>query len=201
MSAERTIRDALRSWLLTEIPDAQSAVDELWVPRSNERADLALIGRTMDGFEIKSEQDSLRRLPRQIGAYGRLFDHCTAVVAEKHAAAALGHLPEWWGLVTVRVNGAVCFTQNRPSRPNPRVDTEALVRLLWREEAMGAVLRLGGEPEPTAPRSSLWDSLLRIASDAQLKGIVRDALVRRDPAKARIATRRFALNGRALAAQ
>lgn len=184
------MRDALRV-RLAEIAGAHHALDEFWVPRSNERADIAVIGRTMDGFEIKSERDTLTRLPRQADAYGRLFDRCTAVVAEKHCQRAVELLPTWWGITTVTLNGCVTFTVVRDAAPNPSIDPHTLVRLLWRDEAMAALVRLGAAPEPRASRGSLWNELLRSATLTQLRDSVRHALLARDPAQARIATRRL----------
>lgn len=86
---EAVVRGALRAHLLTNLAGAKGIVDELWVPVSHERADVAVIGRGMDGFEIKTERDTLKRLPRQMVAYGRLFDRCTAVVAERHRGERL----------------------------------------------------------------------------------------------------------------
>src|SRR5207244_95753 len=97
-------------------------------------------------FEIKSEHDTLRRLPRQADAYGRVFDRCTAVLAERHRDGAVALLPEWWGITTVSVNGHVAFDDARKARPNPRIDPEVLVRLLWREEVGAALSGLGQQP-------------------------------------------------------
>jgi peptidoglycan hydrolase-like protein with peptidoglycan-binding domain len=72
-------------------PASAEAVFEFWVPQSNGRADVAVIGTTMDGFEIKTERDSLRRLPRQADAYSRVFDHCHAVLAHRHVDRAQAH--------------------------------------------------------------------------------------------------------------
>jgi hypothetical protein len=185
------VRDALRSRLLAETYGARDAVDEFWVPRSNERADLAVIGRWMDGFEIKTDRDTLRRLPRQALAYGRLFDRCTAVLAERHSEAATQILPTWWGITTVHVNGSVTFDVVRKPALNHNVDPEILVRLLWRDEAAAALNSLGCDHDTRAPRTSLWRALLHATSLAQLRGIVRRAILGRDSSTVRIATRRF----------
>lgn len=190
MSAEELVRDALRTHLLSRT-SAHHALDELWVPRSNERADLAVLGKTMDGFEIKTERDTLRRLPRQVLAYGRLFDRCTVVVADKHCEKVDAIVPDWWGITSVSVNGCVSFTTVRKPRPNRALDPETLVRLLWRDEAIAALLSLGVTTDPKAHRASLWKELIRTASLLQLRRIVRCALSTRDPTKARIPTRRF----------
>lgn len=191
MGAEAVVRDALRERVLAAIYGARDTVDEFWVPRSHERADLAVIGRSMDGFEIKTERDTLRRLPRQIEAYGRLFDRCSVVVAEKHCHEAAVLLPDWWGITTVHVNGGVSFTEIRHPKRNPAVDPEILVRLLWKEEAAMALVNLGAAPGERASRGALWRALLETANLSQLRAAVRRALLSRDPARARIATQRF----------
>jgi hypothetical protein len=191
MGAEGIVRDALRERALTAIYGARETVDEFWVPRSHERADLAVIGRSIDGFEIKTERDTLRRLPRQIDAYGRLFDRCSVVVAEKHCEEAAALLPAWWGITTIHVNGGVSFTEIRQPKRNPAVDPEILVRLLWKEEVAMALVNLGATPVERASRGALWRALLETATFSQLRAAVRRALLDRDPARARIATQRF----------
>jgi hypothetical protein len=191
MGTEAVVRDALRERVLAAISGARDTVDEFWVPRSYERADLAVIGTSMDGFEIKTERDTLRRLPRQVEAYGRLFDRCSVVVAEKHCDEAEAMLPDWWGITTVHVNGGVSFAEVRRPRLNPAIDPEILVRLLWKDEAVTALVKLGGAPDEGASRGALWRALLEAASLSQLRSAVRRALLSRDPAQARIATRRF----------
>ncbi len=197
---ERAIREALRQRVLADTFGARDAIDEFWVPRSNERADMVVIGRSLDAFEIKSEQDTLRRLPRQALAYARLFDRCTLVVAQRHSDRAVAMLPEWWGITTVCVNGSVGFTATRKPRPNAAVDPETLVRLLWRDEVTMALIQLGNQPDPRGSRSSLWEELLRAATLAQLRALVRKAILSRDPARARIATRRFRIEAAAAGA-
>lgn len=155
----------------------------------------------MDGFEIKTDRDTLRRLPRQVAAYGRLFDRCSVVAAEKHHDAAAAILPSWWGLTTVHVNGGVSFTEVRKPRPNPVVDPEILVRLLWKDEAIAALTQLGAAPDRRASRGALWRELLETATLVQLRAAVRRALLDRDPARARIATRRFAVTAATQAAR
>jgi len=195
---EAIVRQALRAYALDAIAGARDTVDELWVPRSNERADMAVIGRLMDGFEIKTERDTLRRLPRQVAAYGRLFDRCTAVVAERHRMQAEEILPGWWGITTVNVNGVVTFTTDRKPKSNPAIEPEILVRLLWRDEVIHALTALGCEPDRSASRGSLWAELLRSASLRQLKSAVRNALLDRDPRQAKMPTR-LSATGKALA--
>ena len=191
VSAEAIVRSALRDRLLSEVSGAREGVEEFWVRRSHERADLAVIGSTLDAFEIKTERDTLQRLPRQATAYARLFDHCTAVVAEKHLDAASLLLPDWWGITVTSVGKSPRFEKTREARPNPAIDPQTLVRLLWRNDAMAALTELGHRPDPGASRGALWNELLDRASIASLRTTVRLAILNRDPAGARIPTRRF----------
>jgi hypothetical protein len=187
--AETVIRDALRVEALEATDGARDAFEELWVPRTHERADLVIVGRSMHGFEIKTHRDTLHRLPRQAAAYARVFERCTAVVATRHVHDVANAVPEWWGITEVTANGRVAFTARRNARRNPSVDAETLVRLLWRDEALSALVTLGGNPDPESSRARLWEQLLRAATLDRLQAVVRRALLSRDPARARIATR------------
>lgn len=51
---------------------------------SGVRADLAVFAETSIGFEIKTARDTLRRLPTQMAAYVRYFEHAVAIVAPYH---------------------------------------------------------------------------------------------------------------------
>jgi hypothetical protein len=191
MSAEASVREALREHLLGSRKQLPTTVDEFWVPQSHERADLALIGGDLSGYEIKTERDTLRRLPRQAAAYGRVFDRCTAVIGARHTSATVGLLPEWWGVVEFSVNGHVSFDKIRPARQNADVDPETLVRLLWRSEVQSALVRLNVEVAPSATRGTMWRLLLERADVRELRTIVRRALRQRKGVDARIPSRRF----------
>lgn len=52
---------------------------------SGVRADMAVFGTsTTTGFEIKTAKDTLRRLPAQMEAYARYFNHSVAIIAPRH---------------------------------------------------------------------------------------------------------------------
>lgn len=59
-------------------------VDEMSVLTGACRIDVALINGRLEGFEIKSDSDSLSRLPRQAFAYGQVFDRLTMVWVSCH---------------------------------------------------------------------------------------------------------------------
>jgi hypothetical protein len=182
---EGSVRDALSARVLARFSvGVACAYNEFWVPRSHERVDLAVVGARMHGFEIKTERDTLRRLPRQATAYARVMDRCTLVLAEKHLEPAHELLPDWWGISTVACNGHIVFKSVRAPRTNPAVDAETLVRLLWREEALAALRQLGADLPVTTHRASLWRELLERCTLVQLRSAVRGALLRRHAERA-----------------
>ncbi len=187
---ENDIRNALVGHVVGTLKTPH-AIGEFWLPRSNGRADLVMLDRLMWGYEIKTERDTLRRLPNQIMAYERLFDRCTVVLAGRHVEPAMELLPLWWGVSRIGVNGSIAFERLRAPKSNPNVDAEVLVRLLWRGEVEAAVRSVTGEPDPRASRVELWRTLVEGTSLDELKRIVRHSLIKRDPSAARIPTRRF----------
>jgi hypothetical protein len=186
---EDEVRQSLRADVLAYAPPSSEAVFEFWVPQSNERADVAVIGATMEGFEIKTERDSLKRLPRQADAYKRVFDRCHAVLAHRHVDEALEILPPWWGVQVV--DNDLTFVTLRSAEPNDGVDPETLVRLLWRDEAYAALCGLGAPPDRGAGRFRLWEMILALLDVEGLKQIVRDALLTRRVSRARTPSQRF----------
>ncbi len=180
---EAAVRQLLCEELLSAQRPHSEAVWELWVPRSHERADVALIGDCFAGYEIKTERDTLKRLPRQAAAYGRIFDHCTVVVAQRHLSPVLEMIPDWWGAVAIGTGEDVPFVEVRSPGRNADVDPEVLVRLLWKDELRLALSSIGVAVEPGARRHSLWEQLLRIMDLDGLKTIVRQALITRRAAQ------------------
>jgi hypothetical protein len=150
-----------------------------------------MLDRLMWGYEIKTERDTLRRLPSQIKAYEQLFDRCTVVLAGRHVEPAMELLPRWWGVSKIGVDGSIGFERVRAPKRNPNVDAEVLVRLLWRDEVEAAVRAVTGQFDPRASRVALWRTLVEVTNLDELKRIVRRALINRDPSAARIPTRRF----------
>jgi hypothetical protein len=152
-------------------------VEEFWVPGANVRADVVVVGGELCGYEIKSAADSLYRLPRQIEAFARIFDRCTAVVAERHEDQTASLLPEWWGLIVVGGDDSLPWlVMRRAAAPNPSVELASVVRLLWRDEAAAALIANGVQPAPRAGRSQLWRLLLACCDAPSLRRAVRTAL-------------------------
>ena len=182
MVTEAAVRQSLRAELLSGTRANVEAIFEFWVPKSNERADVATIGTSIDGFEIKTERDTLRRLPRQAGAYGRVFDRCHAVLASRHVSRAVEILPPWWGIRVIE--DGLTFSTLRPAEVNGGVDPETLVRILWRDEAYSALCNIGEPPDPRVGRFRMWQMLLTLLDVEDVKRVVRQDLLDRDSSQA-----------------
>lgn len=158
-------------------------VDEMNVLTGECRIDVALINGRLEGFEIKSERDSLARLPRQAEVYGRVFDRLTMVCAERHLEPALALLPEWWGVeVAEQRGGGTRIVRRRAPRANPDLEPRAIAQLLWRSETLAALEGMSAaQGLRSKPRRTLWAALAETTPRRELRALVRDALrARRD---------------------
>jgi hypothetical protein len=189
MLTEAEAREEVRQRALSVDNKNAYSVFEFWVPRFNTRADVAIVGDALRGFEIKTARDKLNRLPHQVEAYSNVFDFCSAVVADRHVEPALELLPEWWGVMVISANSHIDHL--RQPRQNPMINPEVLVRLLWREEAFAALDRVGGCPDPAMNRSNLWTHLMSRLHLDELREVVRHALLIRDGEAAAIPSKRF----------
>lgn len=82
------------------------------------------------GYEIKSDHDSLRRLPGQLAAYATFFHRVTLITGDRYAAKVEALAPEWAGLVVVDTDGLI--TERRTEQLNP--DAPLTAQALWIEE-------------------------------------------------------------------
>ena len=115
-------------------------VEEMGVWSGTVRIDIAVINGELSGYEIKSDRDTLKRLPNQAEIYSRVFDRVDLVVGEKHFKKASTMIPAWWGITTATmVNGTVQLTDERLSLQNPSRDPLLISQLLWKEEALAVL--------------------------------------------------------------
>jgi hypothetical protein len=164
-------------------PDAR-LFDELGLCEGKVRIDLAVVNGSLDGYEIKSDQDTLGRLDAQQRLYSKVFDHVTIVSHGAHLARAMERVPDWWGVTQAIGIGSgaagpqiVSFIERRPAQQNPAPDPLAIVKLLWREEVI-AVLESRGIDRGvrSKPRRHAWKRAAAEIPLPELMAEVRDAL-------------------------
>lgn len=119
-------------------------VEEMGIWSGTARIDVAVINGELVGYELKSDRDTLDRLASQQELYSRVFDRVVLVVGRKHVEAAREAIPRWWGIMTAKMgpNGVSLLSRRVPKR-NPKVDPYLLAKLLWRDEALSILEKLG----------------------------------------------------------
>lgn len=132
------IREAVRSRLAVKHAGEDAIImDELRVARGSARVDVAVVNGLIEGYEIKSDRDDLKRLERQAALYGKVADRMTLVVGERHHAAAVDIVPDWWGVTIAQRSASGCKLCNvRTPKRNRERDPHSLVSMLDRGEVL-----------------------------------------------------------------
>ena len=181
MLNDAAIRDAIhRRRLRATRKHAETlVVDELGIDHGKLRADIAVVNGRLTGYEIKSDQDSLVRLQRQIAGYSRVFDYAHVVATDRHLKRARSMVPHWWGIIAVSAGprGGLRFRTVRRGSQNPKRSAIALARLLWRDEIVALLSSLGMHGKSLRrERSRLYASLVRRVTTDDLARLVRSCL-------------------------
>ena len=180
---DKDVRNAVRQQLSQQHAGDLNTriVEEMGVWSGSVRIDLAVINGELSGYELKSDRDTLERLPLQARLYSRVFDRVTLVASERHVDKALSRIPEWWGItVALEEADTVLLRSRRPSQPNPAQDPYLVAQFLWKEEALSVLASLGMKKGWTGKR--LKEIHQKLASElpiTELAAYVRNALKRR----------------------
>jgi hypothetical protein len=173
---EYQIREALRKGPVAQIVrnERDLALDELGICEGSSRIDMAVVNGSFWGFEIKSERDTLTRLPRQIEYYGRVFDRLYLVTSDEHISDAEEFIPEYWGVLeVVKRENEVAFQCLRKPKQNPEREAFAIAQLLWKWEVLAEL----EEREidwgvRSKPRHAMWE---RLCDHVELEGVAKIA--------------------------
>jgi hypothetical protein len=181
---DRDVRESVWRWLeVAHQGDPDTLMlDELGILNGATRVDIAVINGQIEGYELKSERDTLERLPSQRDLYNKVIDRISLVVAENHRAAAEAIIPDWWGLAVASASrDTVEVTRERLPEMNPQLDAAALASLLWRDEALVVLERYGAaRGVKSKPREVLYDRLADVLDLGMLRAEVRAALKARE---------------------
>ncbi len=155
-------------------------IEELGVQHGNARIDIAVVNGTMHGYEIKSDQDTLQRLPEQINVFNSVFDKITLVVGKNHLHQAIKIVPDWWGITVAKIKGdnaTIVFNLIRKAEFNKGQDSVSVAKLLWREEAL-KILEKKGEAKGfySKPRGLIYEKLAAALDQKNLSKEVREKI-------------------------
>ncbi|WP_256761616.1 sce7726 family protein [Cohnella sp. WQ 127256] len=154
-------------------------LDELGLCQGDARIDVAVVNGAINGFEIKSESDTLERLPRQSQIYNKIFDTVTILTANRYIDGIIEMTPEWWGITRAEMDedGVVNFISVREPKQNNEIDCFALSQLLWKDEALRILKERGLQKGLLSkPRNVLWDALANNLPLNELQDEVRKTL-------------------------
>ena len=150
-------------------------IDELGLNHGKCRADIAVINGHLAAYEIKSNNDSLRRLEEQVKSYNAVFDKVSIVVGDRYIKTIQNYIPEWWGVIlSVRgPRGAVNFDTIREARTNKNIDPISIAQLLWRNEAEEILQQKKLSPRILRqPRVVLYEYLVDTLNICELRKFV-----------------------------
>lgn len=108
-------------------------INELGIDFGASRVDIAVVNGMIHGYEIKSDVDTLERLPRQIWYYNKLFERMTIVSSRKYYDQILTLVPKWWGIKVISKDGTRLI-QKRKGRKKNNQEKDILLKLLWKKE-------------------------------------------------------------------
>lgn len=146
------------------------------------RVDVAVINGVISGYEIKSDRDTLTRLPSQVALYNLVLDTAWLVTTARYSARVESHISPWWGLLaTERLpSGEISMKVIRDAALNQGQDALAVAQLLWREEAVAELrARDAHRGLSRATRWAVWERLIETVPFDDLKAAVRRRLKER----------------------
>ena len=139
MFNDRVIRKILKNKLQADLKKGAKIIDEFGIFHGSSRIDIAAVTDSfLYGYEIKSDHDTLLRLPNQERRYSKVFDEISLVVGKKHIIEAMYLVPDWWGIIAAQHNTnneIVLYTIRKPEK-NPTQSKTSIAQLLWRNEAL-----------------------------------------------------------------
>jgi len=176
---DRDIREPLISWIASRHPADGSTgiIQEFEMPRPSARIDLAVVNGEMSGFEIKSDADTLIRLRSQVPAFSRFFDKVSLVTTQRHLPCARKMIPEWWGIMVFKQEGA--FRVVRSAKQNRNTDVSSLLFALTKAEIVEIAQRAGLKMRISQKKADMTGSVVIEISESDLFVYARDIIRKR----------------------
>lgn len=180
--SEESIRAAIRGYLerRSDAPPSQVIAEEFSVAGGASRLDVASLSDVLHGYEIKSERDTLTRLDHQVRRFSQVCQFLTVVVSTIHRSTVEDELPSWCGIiVAVTVAGELLLVEERRARENPHWDAGQFVGLLWRDEAIALLDRVGVKCGTTWSRRVLAAALLKSIDKDHVSSLILESVKQR----------------------
>lgn len=181
---ENDIRKLLIEKLKVEYPYSTDTkiVNEMGILHGRSRIDVAVIEGILHGFEIKSECDTLERLPLQMNNYNKVFDRMTIVTQRKYIDKVRKIVPKWWAIwLVTKYKGKFNIREIRKGRLNKEIDLQSLSHLLWKDEAIELLKQKGlHKGYLSKPRQILYSRLAENIEKSELQLMINEKLKLRE---------------------
>jgi hypothetical protein len=182
---DQIVRQAFHKTILKSAHDDVDTfvLDELGLKNGEIRADIAVLNGKLVGYEIKTENDTLYRLPSQVKGYNEVFDKAFIIVSNNHLEKAIKNIPDWWGIYIIEFTNNYTYTFSciRNAKINKRQNSFSLAQLLWKTEAIEvANVILRHNIKPTTSKHEVYDIISGTCSSKRLSKIVIEYLKRRN---------------------
>ena len=184
---DEKIRSAFIEKYLKKIPSEIIILNEVGVINGAAIVDIAAITpSSIEGFEIKSAEDNLSRLPRQIHFYDKTFDFISIITESKYIQEAIRLVPDHWGIIeTIESDKGIEFSELRSPTLNKKNDKRSISLLLWKREIAEALFELGHK-NISSLRVGELRSILCKYTDETIRSIVHKYVKRRSEWKNQI---------------
>ncbi|MFA6183590.1 MAG: sce7726 family protein [Parcubacteria group bacterium] len=182
LTNDKIIRTALKEKLEESYFGIKNTkiIEELGITHGEARIDIAVVNGVIHGYELKSDRDTLKRLPGQIEIYNTVLDKVTLVVGMNHLHEAMKIVPDWWGITIAKIvnsDSVVSFFNIREPEENKNQNSAAVAALLWREEALKILENIGqAKGMQSKSRKAIYEKLADVLEKKSLNKIVREQL-------------------------
>lgn len=150
---EYVYRSAITQKLLLGRHSLRTAAVVHEMRAGSSKADVVVLNGTSTAYEIKSERDSLARLPSQLASYRRVFASVNVVTSSRQSREILSVIPDDVGLLVLSDTYTIQVVRQAPVLPQ-RTSPLEILRALRAGEAAAILHGLGIEV-PKVPNTQL----------------------------------------------
>jgi len=152
-------------------------VDEFDLCSGLSRIDIAVVNGVIHGYEIKSEEDTLKRLPNQINYYNKSLEKISIATNKFHLKQIRESVPKWWGLIVIKNDSKKnVVTELRKAKNNPLLDGNSMLHILWKDELISIIDKYEIEVGVHSNKRKLRESISNSLGISILSHEVRSAL-------------------------
>lgn len=178
------VRQAFHGSVLRDANECTDTIviDELGLKNGIVRADIAVFNGKMIGYEIKTDRDTLKRLPAQVMAYNEVFDKAFIITTRKWLEPVKEIIPSWWGIYEIIDAGdSYSFKCLRNGTRNKNQSPFTIAQLLWKAEALDlAATLLQTNLKPSFTKKKIYQAICERCTQKQLSKKVLRYLKQRD---------------------